>query len=93
MATKRFSSLIAAHDDVVKKFWRKDSGTTDHGGSGIKNARCVEIVVIVMLVGRSSHHVVAASHPQPPYSVHFLRLINLLRGSDLVPLATRRCAI
>jgi hypothetical protein len=26
IATKRFSSLIAMHDDMVKQAWRKDSG-------------------------------------------------------------------
>ena len=37
IATKCFSSLIAAHDDVVKETRRKDSGTAGHGGRGIKN--------------------------------------------------------
>jgi hypothetical protein len=36
VATKRFSSLIAAHDDVVKEAWRKDSGTASHGEKTIK---------------------------------------------------------
>ena len=38
VATKRFSSLIAAHDDVVKETWRKDSGTAGHGERVIKNS-------------------------------------------------------
>jgi hypothetical protein len=29
--------LIAAHDDVVKETWGKDSGTAGHGQRGIKN--------------------------------------------------------
>jgi hypothetical protein len=29
VATKRFSSLIAAHDDMVNETWRKDPGTAD----------------------------------------------------------------
>ena len=37
VATKRFSSLIAAHDDVVQQTWRTDSGTAGHGGRAIKN--------------------------------------------------------
>ena len=37
VATKRFSSLIAAHDNVVKQTGRKDSGTAGHGERGIKN--------------------------------------------------------
>jgi len=40
VATKCFSSLIAAHDDMVKKTGRKDSGTAGHGGKGVKNAYC-----------------------------------------------------
>ena len=39
VATKRFSSLIAAHDDMVKETWRKDSGTAGHGQRGIKKDR------------------------------------------------------
>ena len=37
VATKCFSSLIAAHDDVVEETGRKDSGTAGHGERGIKN--------------------------------------------------------
>jgi hypothetical protein len=36
IATKRFSSLIAMHDDMVKQAWRKDSGTASHGKRSIK---------------------------------------------------------
>ena len=45
VATKRFSSLIAAHDDVVKEPWCEDSGTA---GQVSRIARCGKIVVIVM---------------------------------------------
>jgi len=43
IATKSFSSLIAAHDDVVKETWRKDSETASQEVSKI--ARCVRIIV------------------------------------------------
>jgi hypothetical protein len=37
-ATKRFSLLIAAHDDMVKETWRNDSGAAGHGETGIKDS-------------------------------------------------------
>jgi hypothetical protein len=38
VATKRFSLLIAAHDDMVKETWRNDSGAAGHGETGIKDS-------------------------------------------------------
>ena len=38
IAPKRFSLLIAAHDDMIKETWRNDSGTASHGETGIKDS-------------------------------------------------------
>jgi len=35
VATKRFSSLIAAHDDVVEETWREHSESAGHGERAI----------------------------------------------------------
>jgi hypothetical protein len=47
-ATKRFSLLIAAHDDMVKETWCTDSGAAGRGERKYQDSlACVKIVVIV----------------------------------------------
>jgi hypothetical protein len=54
-ATKRFSLLIAAHDDMVKETWRNDSGAAGHGRVS-KIHPHIKILVIVMPDGRPQLH-------------------------------------